>query len=273
MSLRPHPITSLDGPDLAAYRTMRMQHDHWVERIFVAEGPTVVERLLASDLEVLSVLMPAAWVERLRPRLEPRGDRVRVFTAEKKVLEGLTGYSMYQGVLAVGRIPPPVPLEVAVQRSARPRLLAAIDGLANAENVGALVRSCAAFGVQALVVGENSSSPYLRRAVRSSMGTVFDLSVVETTDLVGVLRELQRHGIRCVGAHPHPGGCALAQAQLASDCCVVFGNEGDGLTPAVREACDQCVAIPMPPRVDSLNVASASAVFLYEASRQRGRMG
>jgi tRNA G18 (ribose-2'-O)-methylase SpoU len=266
-------IDSLEGPDLAAYRTMRMQQAHWVERIFVAEGAKVVERLLASELEVLSVLLPRAWAERFRPLIERRGEQVRVFTAEKKVLEGLTGYSMYQGVLAVGRIPPPVPLETAVQRSRRPRLFVALDGLANAENVGALVRSCVAFDTQALVVGENSSSPYLRRAVRSSMGTVFDLPVVETTDRVAVLHELRRHGIRCVGAHPQPGGRTLPQARLDLDCCLIFGSEGDGLTPAVREACDECVAIPMPPNVDSLNVASAAAVFLYEAGRQRGRMG
>jgi tRNA G18 (ribose-2'-O)-methylase SpoU len=267
------PIASLDGPELAAYRTMRMQHAHWVERIFVAEGAKVVERLLDSELDVLSALMPVTWVERLRPKLERRADRMRVFTAEKKLLEGMTGYSMYQGVLAVARIPAPVPLEWAVGRSPRPRLFAALDGLANAENVGALVRSCVAFGLDALVVGENSSSPYLRRAVRSSMGTVFDLPILETTDLVGLLHELQRLGFHCVGAHPHPGGRTLPQARLDADCCLVFGSEGDGLTPSVRGACDECVAIPMPPHVDSLNVASAAAVFLYEASRQRGQMG
>jgi tRNA G18 (ribose-2'-O)-methylase SpoU len=129
-----------------------------------------------------------------------------------------------------------------------------------------------AFGVQALLVGETSSSPYLRRAVRGSMGTVFQLPLVETNDLAAALLQLRAKGTRCVAAHPHTDRRTITQAQLAGDCCVVFGSEGEGIAPTVRAACDECVAIPMPPTVDSLNVASAAAVFLFEANRQRGRM-
>lgn len=263
-------LESLEGPILAPYRTMRMQFEHYAERIFVAEGEKVVRRLLESDLEVLSILLPARWFESLRPLVERRAEAVAVFVADKKLLEGLTGYSMYQGLLAVARIPPPLPLEVVLQRSARPRLFAAVDGLANAENLGALVRSCVAFRVQALVVGETSSSPYLRRAVRASMGTVFQLPVVETNDLVGALGRLQAAGVHCVAAHPHAEGRTVAEAAFAGDCCVVLGSEGPGLSAAVRDVCDECVDIPMAPAVDSLNVGSAGAVFLYEANRQRG---
>lgn len=270
--LRFQAIDSFEPPELAPYRTMRMQHEHWVQRIFVAEGAPVVRRLLASELEVLSVLLPACWADELRPLLEARAESIQVYTAEKKLLEQLTGYSMYQGLLAVGRIPAPLTVDTALQRSPRPRLFAAVDGLSNAENVGALVRSAVAFNVQGLVVGETSSSPYLRRAVRSSMGTVFQLPIVETNDLVGALRQLRSKGVRCVAAHPHTDGRTIAQAELAVDCCVVLGNEGQGIAPAVQAACDECIAIPMPPTVDSLNVASAAAVFLYEANRQRGRM-
>ncbi|HNQ90885.1 MAG TPA: RNA methyltransferase [Verrucomicrobiota bacterium] len=263
-------LESLDGPVLAPYRTMRMQFEHYAERIFVAEGEKVVRRLLESEIEVLSVLLPERWLEPMRPLIERRAEAVAVFVADKKLLEGLTGYSMYQGLLAVARIPAPLPIEVAVQRSVRPRLLAAVDGLANAENLGALVRSCVAFRVQALVVGETSSSPYLRRAVRASMGTVFQLPVVETSDLAGLLGRLRASGVRCVAAHPHAEGRTVAEASMAGDCCVVLGSEGPGLSEAVREACDECVAIPMASAVDSLNVGSAGAVFLYEANRQRG---
>jgi tRNA G18 (ribose-2'-O)-methylase SpoU len=144
--------------------------------------------------------------------------------------------------------------------------------LSNAENLGALVRNCAAFNAHALIVGETCSSPFLRRAVRSSMGAVFHLPVVETSSLTQALHELRERGIRCIAAHPHSDGRTLSDANLAGDCCVVFGSEGYGIAPAVLAACDEAAAIPMPPTVDSLNVGSAAAVFFYEANRQRSRI-
>src|SRR5581483_3035180 len=156
-------------------------------------------------------------------------------------------------------------------------------------NLGALVRNCAAFGVDGLIIGETSSSPFLRRAVRNSMGTIFEMPVFEIDTvrnadptlrrndparkltLPDVLRDLRRRGVHCVAAHPHTDKKFLSQADFSRDCCIVFGNEGDGISPAVLEACDEAVAIPMPPNVDSLNVGAAAAVFLYEAARQRGK--
>jgi tRNA G18 (ribose-2'-O)-methylase SpoU len=209
----------------------------------------------------------------LEPILRGRPEAVDVFIAEKKLLETLTGFSMYQGLLAVGQVPPQPRLESILERRDAPLLLAAVDALSSAENMGAVVRNCAGFGARALVVGETCSSPFLRRAVRSSMGTVFQLPILETGDLAGVLGRLRQAGVRCVAAHPHADGRGIATADLRGDSCVVFGSEGHGLSPQVLAACDEAVAIPMPPAVDSLNVASAAAVFLYEANRQRGAMG
>jgi tRNA G18 (ribose-2'-O)-methylase SpoU len=141
--------------------------------------------------------------------------------------------------------------------------------LSSAENVGLLVRNSVAFGATALLVGETSASPYLRRAVRNSMGTVFQLPVLECTNLLATLRQMQRLGIRCVAAHPHTNQLALPDADFRRDVCLVFGAEGNGISPAVLAACDEAVAIPMAAGVDSLNVASAAAVFLYEAWRQQ----
>jgi tRNA G18 (ribose-2'-O)-methylase SpoU len=204
--------------------------------------------------------------------LRARSDEIRVFVAEKALLETLTGYSMYQGLLAVGQVPKAVPLAEILARSPKPWLLAAAAGLANAENLGALVRNCAAFHVHALIVGETSSSPFLRRAVRSSMGTVFELPIVETASLVETLRELRQRGVRGLAAHPQQPARRLSQADFRGDCCILFGSEGLGLAPAILKQCDEALAIPMPPTVDSLNVGSAAAVFLYEANRQRGKI-
>jgi tRNA G18 (ribose-2'-O)-methylase SpoU len=266
-------IESFDLPELTPYRTMRLQHEHRVERIFVAEGEKIVRRLLESRLGVVSVLLPHKWVPEFAPLLAHRPEHIRVFVAEKELLETLTGFTMYQGLLAVGQVPDAITLETALAMSPRPHLLAAVDGLTNAENLGSLVRNCVAFGVQTLLVGETCSSPYLRRAVRASMGTVFELPLVETTDLAAALLDLRSRGVRGVAAHPHADRRPIAEANFAAECCLVFGSEGYGISPRVLAACAQAAAIPMPAHVDSLNVGSAAAVFLYEACRQRGKMG
>jgi tRNA G18 (ribose-2'-O)-methylase SpoU len=279
-------IESFDSPELQPYATMRRSRDHESQGIFVAEGTKVVRRLLESDFVVESVVLPENWLPEFQPLLEKRPEDVIVFLAEKKLLESLTGFSMFQGVLAVGKIPEPVSLEKILTASPRPQLFVAVDALTNAENLGALVRNCVAFGVHALIVGETSSSPFLRRSVRNSMGTILQLPVIElarlgqwrkpgvishTTDLtlVECLKDFRARGIRCVAAHPHTDKRILSQADFRGDCCIVFGSEGDGISPAVLAACDEAVAIPMPPNVDSLNVGAAAAVFLYEANRQR----
>src|SRR3954467_12904401 len=103
--LRVRKIDSVDLPELLPYRTMRRQMDHRQQNIFVAEGEKVVRRLLQSRFEVISVLLPEKWLQELQPLLESRRELVEVFLAEKQLLETLTGFSMYQGLLAVGKIP------------------------------------------------------------------------------------------------------------------------------------------------------------------------
>lgn len=269
--IRLREIDSLDLPELAPYRTMRMQALHHRDRCFVAEGAKVVRRLLDSGLGVMSVLTPPEFLADLTPRLERRAEVIDVFVAPKVVLESLTGFALYQGLLAWARMPPPDDLDVVVAKAPRPRFLVALDTIANSENVGAIVRDAAAFGAHGLLVGETSAHPYLRRAVRSSMGTVFGMPVVEPVSLVAALGELRRRGIRCVAAHPHEDRRELPEARLTGDCCIVLGSEGDGLSPEVRDACDECVAVPMASGVDSLNVGAAGAVFFYEVWRQRTR--
>lgn len=264
-------IFSFDAPELQPYVTLRRPLVHEEQGIFVAESEKVVRRLLNSHLTVISAVLAQRWLDEFRPLLEARPENVTIYLAEKKLLEELVGFSMFQGILAVGKVPAPVPLDKMLERNPPPKLFVAVDELANAENLGALVRNCVAFGVQALLVGETSSSPYLRRAVRNSMGTIFQLPVVELTDLAGTLRTLRTRGIRCVAAHPHTDKKKVSQADFRGDCCIVFGSEGTGISKNVLESCDEAVAIPMPPAVDSLNVGAAAAVFLYEVARQRGR--
>ena len=282
-------ITSLDLPELAPYRSLKRSAEHAKLGIFVVEGDKVLHRLLDSEFTVVSVLLLESRLAEFEPKLRARPEKdIAVFVCERAVMDELVGFEIYQGVLALGKIPELRSLEKILVASPRPHFFAAMDGLSNAENIGVLMRNCVAFGVQALIAGETCSSPFLRRSVRNSMGAIFKLPVLEVGSsrcddrtaqraapanqtLAQTLRELRARGVRCIAAHPHTDKKVLSQADFTGDCCVVFGSEGHGISQEVLAACDEAVAIPMANDVDSLNVSAAAAVFLYEVNRQRGK--
>jgi tRNA G18 (ribose-2'-O)-methylase SpoU len=263
-------VQSLDAPELKYYLTLKRVEEHEQAGILVAANIKVVKRLLASRFTVVSVLVTPEWLAKLEPQLRARPEDIRVYVAGQKLLETITGYKMHQGALAVAKIPPQPDLEALLKSSPRPLLLAAVEGIASAENLGAVVRCCAAFGAHILIVGETCGSPHQRRAVAGSMGTIFEQPVVRVENLVTTLTALRARGVRCLAAHPRADAKRLAAVDLQGDCCLVFGAEGPGLTPAALAACDDMVEIPMPSHMNSLNVAVAAGIFLYEATRQRG---
>lgn len=270
--LRIQKIASLDRPELEPYRTLKRSGEHKALGIFVAEGDKVLRRLLESDFTVVSVLLIAERLAEFEAQLRARPEKdLPVFVCEKSLLAGMIGFELYQGVLAIAKIPAALTLENILAASPPPRFLVAMDELANAENVGAIMRNCVALGVQALIVGETCSSPFLRRTVRNSMGALFKLPVLQSPNLAQTLRELRANGIRCLAAHPRPDGKTLSQMDFTGNCCIVIGNEGHGISAPVLAACDEAVVIPMANAVDSLNVNAAAAVFLYEVNRQRGK--
>ena len=262
-------VQSLDAPELAWYLTLKRVEEHERAGVVVATNAKVVQRLLASRFPVVSALLTPAWLEQLEPKLRARPEQICVYVAERPLLETITGYQMHQGALAVAKIPPQPTFDSLLETSPRPLLLAAVEGIASAENLGAVVRSCAAFAVHFLIVGETCGSPFQRRAVSGSMGTIFEQPVVQVEKLAEKLNALRARGVRCIAAHPRPGAKKLSAVDLRNDCCLVFGAEGPGLTETALAACDAMVEIPMPSHMNSLNVASATAVFLYEATRQR----
>ncbi len=263
-------ITALDLPALEPFRTLRQTEEHRRTGIFVAEGEKVVRRLLESRHTIQSILTTPEWLEVYRAPIAGRTESIKIFVSKKELLEEIVGFNLHQGIMAVGEIPSEPSLDALLRSAASPKLLVAVDGLTNSENLGVLVRSCVAFGVHGLIVGETSSSPYLRRAVRNSMGTVFKLSVLHSANLVKTLEQLRSDfQLSVVGAHPHEDRRTIGETDFTRDCCLVVGSEGEGISERVRGVCSHLAAIPMHAGVDSLNVATAGAVFLYEVQRQR----
>lgn len=259
-------IKDLDLEELEPYRTLRRPEDHWRKRIFVAEGEKVVRRLMQSGLHIISFLMTPQWRQQIFAN--ETATAVPVYVASKDLLETIVGFPLHQGIMAVANMPDEESLQEFLSVRKEP-LIVALDGVVNAENVGVAVRNCAAFGADSILVDRTSSSPWLRRAVRNSMGGIFQLHSFHVADLAQQLIELkQKYGIRIIAAHPN-GDVQLKSADLRSGIVLVFGNEGHGLSERILKEADSAVSIPMSNKTDSLNVASAVAVFLYEASRQR----
>ena len=264
-------IDSLDSAELQPYRTLRRATEHIKQGIFVAEGEKVVSRLLDAQIEVVSLLLTEPWQEELGPSIEKRGvGNIKVWVAPKHLLESIVGFHLHQGIMAIGKIPRPVGFAEAVKSTTTPHLLVALDGLTNADNIGVIVRNCVAFGVNALIVPQNTSSPYLRRAVRMSMGAVFRLPIVSVENLAPSLRKLtNQFGTRIIATHPQPDATSIEDADLNGSVCLVLGSEGKGISSEVLETCSEKVSIAMTLETDSLNVATASGIFLFEAARKR----
>jgi len=258
-------ITDLDLPELEPYRTLRRPEDHWRRRIFVAEGEKVVRRLMQTKLHIISFLMTPQWKQQIFP---DDSAAAPVYIASKDLLETIVGFPLHQGIMAVAKMPDEGSLDGLLSIRKEP-LIVALDGVVNAENVGVAVRNCAAFGADAILVDQTSSSPWLRRSVRNSMGGIFQIHSFHVANLAAQLAELkQKYGMRIIAGHPS-GNVQLNSIDLKHGTVLVFGNEGYGLSDRILKETDYAVSIPMMNNTDSLNVASAIAVFLYEAFRQR----
>lgn len=217
---------------------------------FIGDGSRVVRRMLRNNC-VVRILCTEDWTRTLE---FPSG--VDVLTAPRERLDRLVGFRLHQGIMALGKIPPQKPL--------RGSILLAMDGLSNAENVGAILRTCAAFGVDGVIIGPGTSSPWLRRAVRVSLGAPLRVPVHFTADLAATLRPLNAYA-----AHIHGERRDYRDVDYTQDCCLVLGGEAHGVCPEAVGACRASIYIPMEGGWDCLNVASSAAVLLSEVRRQR----
>lgn len=254
-----------DHEALTPFKTLRRSDGNVPEGCFIGDGRKVVRRMLESDVRVRTVVLTERWLEFFKPALARRPESdLQVLVVGREVVDGIIGYKVHQGVMALAEIPAPPRLEDF--KAATNPLLVALDGVADAENVGAIVRTCAAFGVTGLIVGPRTCSPWVRRAVRVSLGGVLRVPVLASVDLPETLRAL---GIPSYAAHIHGENRASWETDLAKPACLVLGGEADGVSAPVIAACRHVVYIPMAPGWDCLNVTASAAALLYEAARGR----
>ncbi|MBQ3389825.1 MAG: RNA methyltransferase [Firmicutes bacterium] len=262
-------VTDFEDPALDVYARMtegELLRDP-AKGLFIAESPKVILRALAGGYEPVSFL-----VERKQLKEEAREalalcPGVPVFVADYAVLRELTGFPMTRGVLcAMKRKPLPSVEEVC--RDAR--RVAVMEKVMNPTNVGAIFRSAAALNMDAVLLTPGCSNPLYRRAIRVSMGTVFQ---IPWTQVSPDLRELKALGFKTAAMALEEDAVSIDEPALLKEekLAVVLGAEGDGLSPVTIEDCDYTVMIPMSHGVDSLNVAAASAVAFWQLGRRPER--
>lgn len=279
-------VDTLDDARLDAYARLteaQLRSRLEPERaLFIAEGAKVIERAFEGGMEPLSLLMEEKWLrstDGLIARMERARPGLPVFVAPHEALEELTGFELTRGALGAFRRPALPSVEEVVRDA---RLVAVLENITNHTNVGAIFRSAAALGVDAVLVSPTCYDPLYRRAVRVSMGTVFQVPWTRIGDDapaakgrpgrpsatwartgIPLLREL---GFTVAAMALEDDSVPLDDEALAGaeKLALVFGTEGDGLAPATIAQCDCTVRIPMARGVDSLNVAAASAVAFWQ---------
>lgn len=267
-----YAIRDFAAPELDIYA--RLTENQLVNRadpenaLFIAESPVVIERALDAGCVPVSFLMEEKHVEgKGRALLERCGD-VPVYTASLETLTQLTGFHLTRGMLCAMRRPRlPDYREVCAGASR----IAVLENVMNPTNIGAIFRSAAALGTDAVLLTPTCCDPLNRRAVRVSMGTVFQVPWTRLGSDAGQwpqpgLTRLRELGFRTAAMALSDDSVTIEDPRLLAEdkLAIILGTEGDGLAPATIAGCDYTVRIPMSHQVDSLNVAAASAVAFWQ---------
>ncbi|MDY5880242.1 MAG: RNA methyltransferase [Oscillospiraceae bacterium] len=267
-------VTDFSDPELDIYARLtevqllnRREPD---KGIFIAESPKVIERALNAGCVPISFLMETRHVENQAKQLIARCGDIPVFTAELDVLTQLTGFKLTRGMLCA-MYRPKLPTVEDICKNAR--RVAVLEDVMNPTNVGAIFRSAAALGIDAVVLTSASSDPLYRRSIRVSMGTVFQVPWTYLGE--GGISELRSLGFKTAAMALKSDSLPIYDPRLAKidKLAIVLGTEGDGLAAGTIADCDYTVLIPMSHGVDSLNVAAASAVAFYQLAALDGTDG
>ena len=269
-------ITDFAAPELDVYARLtegQLKNRADLARgLFIAESPNVIHRALDAGYVPVSLLMERRHIDGQARQIVARCGEIPIYTAELSVLQELTGFPLTRGVLcAMRRRPQPSLKEVCADA----RRVAVLENVMNPTNLGAIFRSAAALGMDAVLLTPASSDPLYRRAVRVSMGTVFQVPWARIGTEPGDwpqagLDILRRLGFKTAAMALREDSLAVDDPRLAAEekLAIVLGTEGDGLADSTIAACDYTVRIPMSHGVDSLNVAAASAVAFWQLARR-----
>ena len=269
-------ITSLKEPGLEAYGTLteaQLRNRLEPEKgLFIAESPKVINVALDAGLQPVSLLCERKHIEGdARSIIERCPEEMPVYTGSRELLAQLTGYTLTRGVLCAMRRPQPLSPEEVCRDARR---IVVLHGVVDTTNVGAIFRSAAALGIDALLMTRDSCDPLNRRAVRVSMGSVFLVPWTwldaEDGTPAGTIHKLKQMGFTAAAMALRKDDVSIADPRLKATerLALIMGTEGDGLPDAIIDAADPVVKIPMHHGVDSLNVGNAAAIAFWELRKR-----
>ena len=256
-------VTSLSQPGVEVYGTLteaQLRNRLEPEKgVFIAESPKVIHVALNAGYVPLSILCERRHITGDAAELIARCGDIPVYTGERELLSKLTGYTLTRGVLCAMQRPMPPSVEDVCKDARR---VVVIHGVVDTTNIGAIFRSAAALGIDAVLLTTDSCDPFNRRAVRVSMGSVFLVPWTWIDDLA----TLQRQGFKSVAMALTDQSITIDDPVLTAEprLAIVMGTEGDGLPHEVIAGCDYVARIPMSHQVDSLNVAAAAAIAFWQ---------
>ena len=265
-------IENLSAPELQPYLcTNETQLFHWNEPeqgIFIAESPKVIRRALDAGYQPISLLCERKYISGQAKDIIERAGDIPVYTADSDILTAVTGFRLTQGVLCAMHRHTLPSAESLCRNTHR---IAVLEDIMNQTNIGAIMRSAAALGMDAVLLTPSCSDPLYRRSVRVSMGTVFQIPWGYLDDNApDYVTFLKKQGFRTAAMALRNDTLCIDDKTLSSAgrLAVILGTEGEGLKPETIQACDDTVKIPMFHGVDSLNVAAASAVAFWELRKK-----
>ena len=268
-------VINLEDPALAVYARLtqaQLRNKKEPEMgLFIAESPKVIRTALEAGYQPVSLLMERQKLEGQGKEIMNLCGEVPVYTGDRETLAGLTGYQLTRGILCAMRRPAPRDPREILEKARR---VAVLEGMVDTTNLGAVFRSAAALGMDGVLLSPGCCDPLARRAIRVSMGTVFQLPWAvlgeSRTDWPeGGLALLKEYGFSTAAMALREDSLTPEDTRLKREekLAVILGTEGDGLDPRTIAACDHTVMIPMSHGVDSLNVAAAAAVAFWELGR------
>lgn len=265
-------ITDFTAPELDVYARLTeaqlLNREEPAKGMFIAESPKVIERALDAGCQPVSLLMERKHIDTQAKDVIARCGDIPVYTAESDILTKLTGFQLTRGVLCAMRRPTLKSVEEILENTRR---IVILENVMNPTNVGAIFRSAAALGMDAVLLTPGCSNPLYRRSARVSMGTVFQIPWTfigtQMSDWPGPgMEKLRALGFKTAAMALRDDSVSIDDPKLMEEAklAVILGSEGDGLTNTTIADCDYTVRIPMYHGVDSLNVAAASAVAFWQ---------
>ena len=269
-------ITDFTAPELDVYARLTeaqlLNREEPAKGLFIAESPKVIERALDAGCEPVSLLMERKHIDSQAKDVIARCGDIPVYTSDLEILTKLTGFQLTRGVLCAMRRPQLKRVEEVLKNTRR---IVILENVMNPTNVGAIFRSAAALGMDAVLLTPGCSNPLYRRACRVSMGTVFQIPWTfigsEMADWPeSGMKQLRELGFKTAALALRDDSVSIDDPKLLAEekVAVILGSEGDGLTNDTIADCDYTVRIPMYHDVDSLNVAAASAVAFWQLRNQ-----